>query len=81
MKDFMKNYGTLYWTFWFFFLLPVTFGVPEWMAIKWDGLTLSSYTDILTTKFPLLIFGLGILVGVLAAHFWWHWMGPGTSGG
>jgi hypothetical protein len=81
MKTFMQTYGAVYWTIWFYLALPITFAIPETMALKWGGLTLSSYTDLLFAKWPLMIFLQGALVGGLAVHLLWHWAGPGNAGG
>lgn len=35
--------------------------------------TLSRYMATIGAKFPLSIFFVGLTVGILAAHFYWHW--------
>ena len=51
----------------------VSFAIIEGIAIARGKTTLSRFTVVTTTAFPPLIFILGIIVGGLAVHFWWHW--------
>lgn len=43
----------------------------------WGRLTLSRFVHETTKRFPLLTFAtglfLGLLIGGLGVHFWWHW--------
>lgn len=38
-----------------------------------NRVTLSRYMATIGAKFPLSLFMLGLVVGGLAVHFWWHW--------
>lgn len=40
--------------------------------------TLSRYVYTIGSRFPLSIFLLGMVVGGLAVHFFWHWCPPGA---
>lgn len=48
----------------------------------WNSLTLSRFTYDVTQRFPLLIFfigmSVGLVLGVLSTHFFWHWCPPGS---
>ncbi len=35
--------------------------------------TLSRYMATIGAKFPLSIFFMGLVIGGLSVHFWWHW--------
>ncbi|WP_024516826.1 hypothetical protein [Bradyrhizobium sp. Tv2a-2] len=45
-------------------------------------ITLSYFVFYVTSKFPLATFYggllLGLFVGSLSTHFWWHWLPPGA---
>lgn len=41
-----------------------------------DRTTLSGYVVRFTQDWPLLPFIVGLIVGALAAHFWWPWCSP-----
>lgn len=56
----------------------IGFAVLEGWAIKKGGLTLSMYTWILSQAWGPMPFVLGLIVGGLAVHFYWHWMPPGA---
>lgn len=77
------KYLPIYWAVWFFGFLPITFAIPEFIALKNKGMTLSMFTWIISQEWPPIIFILGLLVGGLAVHFWWHWSPPsiGSLGG
>lgn len=46
-----------------------------------DRATLSFYVYTIGSKFPLSIFLLGLVVGALAVHFFWHWCPAGSVSG
>jgi hypothetical protein len=52
-------------------LIAVTFSVMEGYAIAAGKSTLSRFIWNLSKSFPLFPWVVGVLVGVLAAHFWW----------
>lgn len=68
------------WSGWLLALVG-TFAVLEGWALKNGGVTLSSFTDIVSEKWPPIIWVCGAMAGGLAVHFWWHWSGPGGAGG
>ena len=55
------------------------FAILETWAIMTGGTTLSRYTYEITKAWPPLIFLLGMIVGGLGVHFWWHWNPPGSE--
>lgn len=44
-------------------------------------MTLSRFVFTVGAKFPLSIFLMGMVVGGLAVHFFWHWCPPGSISG
>ncbi len=68
------------WSGWLLALIG-TFAILEGWALKTGGVTLSSFTDIVSEKWPPFVALFGALFGGLVVHFWWHWQGPGTAGG
>jgi len=48
-----------------------------------NRVTLSRYMAMIGAKFPLSLFMIGLVVGGLSVHFWWHWAPAGipTQGG
>ena len=63
------------WVGWLLFLIA-SFAVIEGLALARGKTTLSRFTYRVTMAFPPLIFLIGVLVGALAVHFWWHWCPP-----
>lgn len=56
----------------------IGFALLEGYAFQTRGLTLSMYVYDLSLYFGPFPFLLGIVVGGLAVHFWWHWLPPGA---
>ena len=58
----------LYFAFW------------EWFAFRHPERTntLSRFIYTIGSKFPLSIFLMGMFVGLLATHFFWHWCPAGS---
>ena len=52
-------------------LIGITFAIAEGYAIVAGKSTLSRFVWNLSKSFPLFPWIVGVLVGVLAAHFWW----------
>ena len=61
---------TWVWAAWWIFLF-VSFGVLESFALSTNRTTLSRWMWTASKAFPLLPFIVGLIVGVLAAHFFW----------
>ena len=57
----------------------IEFAVFETIALANNGLSLSMWTWQLSEAWPPIIWICGVLVGFLAAHFWWRW-NPPTNG-
>ena len=57
----------------------VGFIVGEGYALYTGGLTLSSYVWRLSQDWGPFQFVLGLIVGGLAVHFFWHWLPPGAA--
>jgi hypothetical protein len=61
----------------------VAFAIFEYRALAHpenkDRATLSRYVYTIGSKFPLSIFLMGLVVGTLATHFWWHWCPVGST--
>jgi hypothetical protein len=81
----MVKHGVLVWLLWWAWVLVSVFGtfaIFETLALQTGGLSLSMFTWQLGAKFPLAIFAfglvIGLLVGGLAVHFYWHWLPPGA---
>jgi hypothetical protein len=69
---------TILWLLWI--TLPVVaFIVLETIAIKRGKPTLSFEVYSLGKNFPLAIALLGLLLGGLLVHFFWHWCPPGSQ--
>lgn len=60
---------------WTVYLLAViaAFAVMEGYALRTNRTTLSRYVWKASQAWPLLPFVVGVVVGGLAVHFWWHW--------
>ena len=67
----MQKRWALYWTGWLLFLI-ISFAVGEGIALATDGTTLSQYVWTLSDHWRLLPWVCGVIVGVLACHFWWR---------
>lgn len=82
MSTFMSTWGVVVWTAWLAFF-ATSFTVFEAWALMTKGLSLSQYTWHLSEEWPPIIFIDGFLIGLLVAHFWWHWNPPsiGQLGG
>ena len=72
----IKKSGHLAWIGACVFLL----GYEVW-ALTFDGQTLSRAMYDATTAWPPLIFLIGLVVGMLVSHFWWHWDIKNKKGG
>lgn len=68
------------WTVWILAFVT-SFAFLEGYALMHHTLTLSRYVWDASENWPPLIFLLGLVVGGLAVHFWWHWAPPGSLGG
>lgn len=57
------------------FLAIAYFAYFEWRAFEYPKAedTLSRFIYNITTQFPLTLFWMGMFVGTLSSHFWWHW--------
>lgn len=53
--------------------IGVTFALLEGHALRTNRLTLSRFTWNVSKAWPPLPFVIGLVVGGLATHFWWHW--------
>lgn len=60
-----------YWTGWLFFLLPVTFGLAEAVALATGQETLSRYIWTISAAWPPFEWLCGFITGFLVCHFWW----------
>lgn len=58
------------WVGWLVFL-AASFAAFEGYALKTGHMTLSRFTWTVSKAFPLFPWLVGVLVGVLACHFWW----------
>ena len=68
--------------FWGLWLLAIaaSFAVAEGFALAHGGTTFSAFMFNTQKAWPLCEFLWGMLMGGLAVHFYWHWLGPpGTS--
>lgn len=65
------------WTTWIICII-LSFSYIEKYALNTHKETLSMYVWMLTQSWPPIEFILGIIIGGLAVHFWWHWMPPGA---
>lgn len=63
------------WLAWFGAAL-LTFAVIETIAVRTGRKTLSQCVYDLSRAWPPLPFVIGVVVGALAAHWWWQWV-PG----
>jgi hypothetical protein len=70
----------LFWSFWVV-LIAVSFGVFEWWALHTGRATLSRTVWEFSKAWPPLPWVAGVLVGFLAAHFWWIGMGCDIANG
>jgi hypothetical protein len=61
---------TWVWAAWWAFLF-ISFGVLEGFALQTNRTTLSRWMWTVSKAFPLLPFVVGLIVGVLACHFFW----------
>ena len=61
---------TWVWVGWLV-VLVLSFSVFEGYALKKGKTTLSRFTWTISKRFPLFPFLMGLLAGILAAHFWW----------
>jgi hypothetical protein len=61
--------GTV-WTLWLGAIL-VSFACFEGWALRTNRMTLSRWTWTVSKAFPPFPFFAGLVVGFLAAHFWW----------
>ena len=60
------------WTAWLL-VIAVSFAVLEGYALRSGRTTLSRYVVSASRAWPLLPFVLGLIIGVLANHFFWPW--------
>lgn len=63
---------TMIWVGWILTII-ISFAVFETYALKTGRTTLSRFTYNCSQSWPLLPFLLGLIVGGVAVHFWWHW--------
>ena len=79
--------GTWYIVWTAMLLLPLVgwvsaFAYFEGLALRSGGLTLSMYIWKVSEAWPLFPFVLGLMMGLvvggLSVHFWWHWLPPGA---
>ena len=63
---------TVAWLSWILSII-VTFALLESYALARNKLTLSRLTYNISEAWPPIIFTLGVVVGGLVVHFWWHW--------
>jgi hypothetical protein len=68
-----------YWSFALVFIALVLFAIPEFFAIKDNGVSFSLFMFTMGQAFPLWIFFWGLLIGGLAVHLLWHWIPPGAK--
>jgi hypothetical protein len=61
---------SIVWVVWLI-LIAVSFGAFETYALVNNKTTLSRLTWDASKEFPLLPWLVGVIVGVLATHFWW----------
>jgi hypothetical protein len=63
---------SLVWLAWLI-AIAASFAVFEGYALRNNKLTLSRFTWNASKAWPLLPFVMGLVVGGLATHFFWHW--------
>lgn len=60
---------TIYWTFWLWAAIPISFGIAEAYAILTNRETLSRYVWNLTSEWPPFPWFAGFATGFLVCHF------------
>jgi hypothetical protein len=70
MKHITRS-GVLVWSTWIF-MIGVSFGMLEWWGWQ-EGNTFSRYVSTVGATWPLSIFLIGLVTGIMAAHFFWPW--------
>lgn len=63
-----------WWTTWLL-LIAVTFALAEGYALHTGTKTLSQFMWMISRQWPPFPWLVGVLVGFLAAHFWWTCQG------
>lgn len=61
---------TAFWTTWLL-IIAASFALAEGFALSQGRTTLSRYVWNLTRAWPPLPFVAGLMIGFVAAHFWW----------
>lgn len=64
------------WLYWiaFFAVIAILFVIGETLALRQkNAVTLSRFIWTISKAWPPIVFVIGWLIGLLTAHFWWHW--------